>query len=140
MEAIDETVRPTRGEAIVKVLGFAAVLGATIFVIWQLRPGLLFSSNMDVGGDNAGHVVTPYFLIHDLLPQGRITGWDPQWFEGFPLYVFDFPLPALFVAAFWSRSLMRLPSSCHTPRSWSPSQCRLGPSGDWQASGGRYRH
>ena len=100
MEAIDETVRPTRGEAIVKVLGFAAVLGATIFVIWQLRPGLLFSSNMDVGGDNAGHVVTPYFLIHDLLPQGRITGWDPQWFEGFPLYVFYFPLPALFVAAF----------------------------------------
>jgi hypothetical protein len=55
---------------------------------------------MDVGGDNAGHVATPYFLIHDLLPQGRITGWDPQWFEGFPLYVFYFPLPALFVAAF----------------------------------------
>ena len=55
---------------------------------------------MDVGGDNAGHIVTPYFLIHDLLPQGRITGWDPQWFEGFPLYVFYFPLPALFVAVF----------------------------------------
>ncbi len=100
MQAIDEPVRSTRGEAIVKVLGFVAVLGATIFVIWQLRPGLLFSPNMDVGGDNAGHIVTPYFLIHDLLPQGRITGWDPQWFEGFPLYVFYFPLPALFVAAF----------------------------------------
>ena len=100
MQAIDETVRSTRGEAIVKVLGFVAVLGATIFVIWQLRPGLLFSPNMDVGGDNAGHIVAPYFLIHDLLPQGRITGWDPQWFEGFPLYVFYFPLPALFVAAF----------------------------------------
>ena len=90
----------TRAEAIAKLLGFAAVAGATIFVIWQLRPDLLFSPNMDVGGDNAGHVVTPYFLIHDLLPQGRITGWDPQWFEGFPLYVFYFPLPALLVAAF----------------------------------------
>jgi hypothetical protein len=55
---------------------------------------------MDVGGDNAGHIVTPYFLIHDLLTQGRITGWDPQWFLGFPLYVFYFPLPALLVAAF----------------------------------------
>ena len=100
MQAIGETVRPTRGEAITKALGFVAVVGATIFVIWQLRPGLIFGPNMDVGGDNAGHIVTPYFLIHDLLPQGRITGWDPQWFEGFPLYVFYFPLPALFVAAF----------------------------------------
>jgi len=95
-----EVPRRTGGETIAKILGLAAVAGATIFVIWQLRPDLLFSPNMDVGGDNAGHVGTPYFLIHDLLPQGRITGWDPQWFEGFPLYVFYFPLPALFVAAF----------------------------------------
>jgi hypothetical protein len=93
------TPRRPDTETLAKVLGFAAVVGATIFVIWQLRPDLLFSPNMDVGGDNAGHVTTPYFLIHDLLPQGRITGWDPQWFEGFPLYVFYFPLPALFVAA-----------------------------------------
>ena len=85
MQAIGETVRPTRGEVITRALGFVAVVGATIFVIWQLRPDLIFSPNMDVGGDNAGHIVTPYFLIHDLLPQGRITGWDPQWFEGFPL-------------------------------------------------------
>jgi len=100
VQAIGEAPRATRAETIAKLLGFAAVAGATIFVIWQLRPDLLFSPNMDVGGDNAGHVTTPYFLIHDLLPQGRITGWDPQWFEGFPLYVFYFPLPALLVAAF----------------------------------------
>jgi len=99
VQAIGEAPRQTGGETIAKVLGFAAVAGATVFLIWQLRPDLLFSPNMDVGGDNAGHVVTPYFLIHDLLPQGRISGWDPQWFEGFPLYVFYFPLPALLVAA-----------------------------------------
>ena len=99
MQGIGETARPAAGETIEKVLGFAAVIGATVFVIWQLRPDLLFSSSLDVGGDNAGHVVTPYFLIHDLLPQGRLTGWDPQWFDGFPLYVFYFPLPALFMAA-----------------------------------------
>ena len=98
MQAIGETARPTAGPTLAKVLGFLAVAGATAFVIAQLRPDLIFNSAMDVGGDNAGHIVTPYFLIHDLLPQGRITGWDPQWFEGFPLYVFYFPLPALFVA------------------------------------------
>ena len=98
-DAIGGSPRRSGGEAFTKFLGFAAVVGATVFLIWQLRPDLLFSPNMDVGGDNAGHITTPYFLIHDLLPQGRITGWDPQWFDGFPLYVFYFPLPALFVAA-----------------------------------------
>ena len=38
-------------------------------------------------------------MIHNLLNHGRLTGWDPQWFDGFPLYVFYFPLPALLVAA-----------------------------------------
>ena len=99
MQEAGHSSRPTAGDTVTTALGLIAVLGATVFVIWQLRPDLLFNPNMDVGGDNAGHIVTPYFLIHDLLPQGRITGWDPQWFEGFPLYVFYFPLPALFVAA-----------------------------------------
>ena len=99
MQAIDEPVRSTHGEAIVKVLGFVAVLGATIFVIWQLRPGLLFSPNMDVGGDNAGHIVTPYFLIHDLLPQGASRDGSRSGSRAFPVRLL-FPLPALFVAAF----------------------------------------
>ncbi len=77
------------------------VLGATLFVIWQLHPfALLFNGNMDDGGDNAGHVAAPYFLIHNLLPQGRVTGWYPGWLDGMPLYVFYFPLPALLVALF----------------------------------------
>ncbi len=81
-----------------KLVTAMAIVGVTVFVIWQLRPDLLFSPSMDVGGDNGGHVAAPYFLIHNLIPHGRLTGWDPQWFDGFPLYVFYFPLPALFVA------------------------------------------
>jgi hypothetical protein len=98
VQAIGETTRPAAGSAITKTLAFLAIVGATFFVIAELRPDLLFNGSMDVGGDNAGHIVTPYYMIHNLLPQGRITGWDPQWFEGFPLYVFYFPLPALFMA------------------------------------------
>jgi hypothetical protein len=64
----------------------------------QLRPGLLFNPNMDVGGDNGAHVAGVYYLAHTLLPKGQISGWDPQWFGGFPLYVFYFPLPAVLVA------------------------------------------
>ena len=83
-----------------KILTALALVGMTVFVVWQLRPDLIFGPNMDVGGDNGGHVAAPYYLIHHLLNHGQITGWDPWWFDGFPLYVFYFPLPALFVAAF----------------------------------------
>jgi len=81
-------------------VSFALVAGTIAFVFDQLQPSLLFGPNMDVGGDTAGHVVAVHYLIHDLLPHGRLTGWDPQWFDGFPLYVFYFPLPALAIAAF----------------------------------------
>ncbi len=76
------------------------VAGATAFVIAQMHPGLLFLNTEDIGGDTAAHIAAPYYLIHYLLPHGRISGWDSWWFDGFPLYVFYFPLPALFVAAF----------------------------------------
>ncbi len=81
-----------------KILTALVIVGITVFVVWQLRPDLLFGPNMDVGGDNGGHVAAPYFMIHQLLDHGRLTGWDPWWFDGFPLYVFYFPLPALMVA------------------------------------------
>jgi hypothetical protein len=77
------------------------VLASTAFVIWQLHPmTLLFTNTMDAGGDNAGHIAAPYYLIHQLLTHGQVSGWDPQWFDGYPLYVFYFPLPALLVAVF----------------------------------------
>jgi hypothetical protein len=53
---------------------------------------------MDAGGDNGAHIAGVYYLAHTLLPKGQISGWDPQWFGGFPLYVFYFPLPAVLVA------------------------------------------
>ena len=74
----------------------------TVFVFAQLRPDLLFNGNMDVGGDNAGHVAAVYYFVHTLLPKGQLSGWDPQWFGGFPLYVFYFPLPGVITAFFSS--------------------------------------
>ncbi len=82
------------------LVGFLAFAAAMVFLIAELRPDLIFGPGVDVGGDNGGHIAAPYFLIHYLLPHLRLTGWDPWWFDGFPLYVFYFPLPALLVAAF----------------------------------------
>jgi hypothetical protein len=95
---VQDPARDRRADLVQRVLGLLAVIGATVFVIWQIHPDLIFGSGMDVGGDNGGHVAGPYYLIHNLLPHGRLTGWDPWWFDGTPIYVFYFPLPALMIA------------------------------------------
>ncbi len=93
-------VLSTGHERWARLATFVVVAGATAFVIAQMHPGLLFLNTEDVGGDNAAHITAPYYMIHYLLPHGEIAGWDSWWFDGFPLYVFYFPLPALVVAFF----------------------------------------
>src|SRR6266511_2813546 len=38
-------------------------------------------------------------LHPDLLLQGRIAGWAPDWYAGFPAGQFYFPFPALLIVA-----------------------------------------
>jgi hypothetical protein len=75
------------------------VAGTTAFVLAQLHLNLVFGPNMDVGGDTAGHVVAVNYFVHHLIAHGRLAGWDPEWFGGFPLYVFYFPFPAIIASA-----------------------------------------
>lgn len=41
------------------------------------------------------HVYAPAYMRDVLLPSGRISGWSNDWFAGFPLFYFYFPLPSL---------------------------------------------
>lgn len=75
-----------------------AVAGAVGIVLWQLDPRLLLADTLMTGGDTGAHVATVAFLRTELLPHLRLTGWDPEWFDGFPLYTFYFPLPDLLAA------------------------------------------
>ncbi len=45
----------------------------------------------------AAHVAVPAYLRDVLLPQGRILGWSMDWFAGYPVFYFYFPLPSLVV-------------------------------------------
>ena len=72
-----------------------AVLGITAVVLSQLHPNLLFLSTTTSGGDTGAHVALPAFLKSNLLTHGQLTGWDPGWYDGFPLYTFYFPLPGI---------------------------------------------
>jgi hypothetical protein len=71
---------------------------ASLYIFWQLRPDLLLAKTTPAGGDMGAHVWGPNYLRHHLLPHGRITGWAPDWYEGFPFLTFYFPLPSLIIA------------------------------------------
>ena len=67
-------------------------------MLWQLHPSLLLSTSTPTGGDNGGHYAMPAFLRSGLLSHGQLTGWDPGWYDGFPLYTYYFVLPDLLAA------------------------------------------
>jgi hypothetical protein len=77
-----------------------AVVGVVTIALWQLHPSLLLADTTTAGGDTGAHVALPAFMISHLLPHGQLTGWDPEWYDGFPLYTFYFPLPGVITAAF----------------------------------------
>jgi hypothetical protein len=71
------------------------VVGVVAIVLWRLHPSLLLSTSIPTGGDNGGHYAMPAFLKSNLLNHGQLTGWDPGWYDGFPLYTYYFVLPDL---------------------------------------------
>ena len=92
--------RPSRHNVAVlqRRLGITCVVGACLFVFWQMRPDLLFSVTTPAGGDMAAHVWGPAYLRDHLLSSGRLSGWAPDWYAGFPAYHFYMVLPSLVIA------------------------------------------
>jgi hypothetical protein len=71
------------------------LLGCIAFTFWQLQPRLLLADTTPAGGDMGAHVWAPAFLRDHLLPSGRLTGWTPDWYAGFPAFQFYMVLPSL---------------------------------------------
>jgi hypothetical protein len=95
MTDVDDTDRDRqRIERIVTLVVVAAAVG---FVFAHLHPDLLFTNTTTAGGDMGAHVWTPAYLRDHLLPHGRLTGWAPDWYGGFPALTFYFPLPSLLI-------------------------------------------
>ncbi len=78
-----------------KWVSLAVALGCTLFVILQLRPDLLVSDTTPSGGDMGAHVWGPAYMRDHLLSQGRLTGWTPDWYAGFPAYHYYMIVPPL---------------------------------------------
>lgn len=71
--------------------------GIGLVILAVLNPRLLLAANTPSGGDMAAHVAVPAYLREVLLPQGKILGWSMDWFAGFPVFYFYFPLPSLVI-------------------------------------------
>lgn len=103
--ALDERVEPPAAGAddgAAGPEGFASLLvvvAAVAFTVSQLEPGLLLAATTPAGGDMGAHVWGPAYLRDTLLPQGRLAGWAPDWYAGFPAYQFYMVLPSLLIVA-----------------------------------------
>ena len=65
----------------------------------HFRFGDLFRNTTANGGDMGAHVWWPKFLIDNWFPKFRLSGWAPDWYAGFPVGQYYFPVPALMIWA-----------------------------------------
>ena len=78
----------------ITVITIASVIVVTLS---QLDPHMLLTNTTTTGGDTGAHIAMPKYL-ESLVSHGHLTGWDPGWYDGFPLYTFYFTIPDLFIA------------------------------------------
>jgi 6-pyruvoyl-tetrahydropterin synthase related domain len=76
----------------------AAFLAIYVVLLIFYKPDLLFSLTTTSGGDTGAHHYPAQYLIQELLPHFRLTGWAPGWYAGMPMLTFYFPFPFLLIA------------------------------------------
>ena len=60
-----------------------------------LRIDLSFLNTLPTGGDMGAHIVPTKFFVENFFTNFQLRGWSNDWFAGYPLYYFYFPLPPL---------------------------------------------
>jgi uncharacterized membrane protein len=78
-----------RKESVVEVIVLFLIF---FFLLEYFKPSLILSKTTITGGDTASQYYPAYFLKNYLLPKGKIVGWNPGWYAGFPMFQFYFPL------------------------------------------------
>jgi len=93
----DLVERGTLWDWLPTLVAFLAIY-VTLFIFY--KPGLLFGLTTTAGGDTGAHHYPAQYLIQELLPNFRLTGWAPGWYAGMPMLTFYFPFPFLLIAIF----------------------------------------
>ena len=92
---IDDPANP--GHGVANLVSWVIVAITCIAVAWSLHPEWIFNTNTPTGGDMGAHVWGPAYLRDHLLPNFQLTGWTPDWYAGFPAYVFYMVVPSLLI-------------------------------------------
>ena len=71
-----------------------------VFLLIFLRIDLVFTNTLPTGGDMGAHIVPTHFFVENLFKNFNLRGWSNDWFAGYPLYYFYFPLPPVIVSIF----------------------------------------
>jgi hypothetical protein len=80
------------------LITLAVVAVCVIFTFVELQPSKIFANTTPSGGDMGAHVWLPAFLKQHLLGHLRVTGWTQDWYDGFPVLTYYFPLPMWAIA------------------------------------------
>ena len=73
---------------------FVKVALGSLLIIF-LRVELVFSDLLPTGGDMGAHIVPTKFFVNELFNNFKLSGWSQDWFAGYPVYYFYFPLPPI---------------------------------------------
>lgn len=82
-----------------RAVGLVVVAVAAFYVLSQLQIHLLLRDTTANGGDTGAHVWWPAFMRDHVFSKFRLAGWSPDWYAGFPVGQFYFPIPALLIVA-----------------------------------------
>lgn len=63
-----------------------------LYLFHHIPLQFLFEDTVITGGDTGSHYKTAAYLKEILLPQGKVIGWYPGNYGGYPLFIMYFPL------------------------------------------------
>jgi uncharacterized membrane protein len=79
------------------ILEVTILLIIYLFLLSFFDLKLILSNTTTSGGDTPSHHYIAFYLKNYLLPKFKIYGWSPDWYAGFPILTFYFPLPYLLI-------------------------------------------
>jgi len=81
-----------------RIINILIIIVIILFLFNFFKPEYIFSKTTSTGGDMASHYYTAYYTKNYLLPHGKISGWTPGNYAGFPILNFYFQLPFVLMA------------------------------------------
>jgi len=97
---------PAVESSFVRYMGWLLVAAITLWVADHTRLDLWVLPTWATGGDTASHILYANVFL-DWVAQGKVSGWMPEVFMGFPAFSYYFPMP--FVLGVYLAKLIGLP-------------------------------